>query len=64
MVFPLFRSDYTFIHNTRRNRLRKDRAEKLVRVFSNSRLLRKTWGNFWEAEDQNGDEMVTSDEDN
>jgi hypothetical protein len=34
-------SNYDFIHNTRRNRLKQSRARDLVYVFSNSRLSRK-----------------------
>ena len=53
-------SPYDFIHNKRRNRLRKDRAEKLVAIFSNCRLLRKVRSTFWEAKEVDKDEVFTS----
>ncbi len=34
-------STYDFIHNKKRNRLRPDRANDLVEVFSNLRLISK-----------------------
>jgi len=34
-------STYDFIHNKKRNRLRPDRANDLVEVFSNLRLINK-----------------------
>ena len=45
-----------------RNRLRKDRAEKLVSIFSNTRLLRKNQNIFWESMLVQEDESFTSDE--
>ena len=53
-------STYDFIHNKRCNRLRKDRAEKLVHIFSNSRLLRKVNHTIWEAKEMDYDEVITS----
>jgi hypothetical protein len=43
--------------------LRKDRAEKLVSIFSNSKLLRNNNATFWETAIVQEDDMVTSDED-
>ena len=42
--------------------MRKDRAEKLVSIFSNSKLLRKNNATFWETAIVEEDDMITSDE--
>ncbi len=43
-------SEYAFIQDKKRNRLRTDRADKLVFLFSNARLMRKMTIAHWEAE--------------
>ena len=42
-------STYDYIHNKKRNRLEAQRAEKLVYIFSNLRLLKKLRNVSYEA---------------
>jgi hypothetical protein len=41
---------FSFIHDRRRNRLSKDRAEKLVRLHYNLRIINKLKNTEWEEE--------------
>ena len=41
---------FSWIHDRRRNRLSKDRAEKLVRLHYNLRIINKLKNNEWEEE--------------
>lgn len=55
-------STYDYIHNKKRNRLEAARAENLVYIFSNRRLLRRTQGldyeeQCWSWEEEEGDEV-------
>ena len=43
-------SSYEFIHSKKRNRLRPDKARKLVYIFSNLRLLREFKNTEYEEE--------------
>jgi hypothetical protein len=56
-------STYNYIHNKKRNRLQAGRAEALMYIFSNRRLLTRTQGMDYEEqcwsweEEEDGDEV-------